>query len=155
MEREARARGLEAWCRFAGRLPHGEVATHLAAADLALAPFDSFAYPPLLEFGFFWSPAKIFEYMACGLPVVTTDQDYLRQVVEGSGGGVVVPQRDPEATAEAVVRLLDDPEASSGIGRAGRRAVVERFSWQAHVVRVEEILEELAESRRAGTRGAA
>ena len=152
IEGQARARGLAAWCRFPGQVAHGEVPDFLASADLALAPFDSRAYPPLLEFGFFWSPAKIFEYMACGVPVVTTDQDYLRRVVEGSGAGTCVPQRDPEALAAAVAELLGDEELRRTMGRAGRRAVLETFSWQAHAEQLAGILEELAHPRSAAPR---
>jgi glycosyltransferase involved in cell wall biosynthesis len=120
---------------------------YLGLAHVALAPFDSRAYPPLLEYGFFWSPTKIFEYMACGIAVATTDQDYLKQVVEAEGAGVCLPQNDAKAIAEGLVRLLEDPEERGRLGRAGRRAAVESYSWQAHVRRLATILQRLGEGR--------
>ncbi len=135
--------GLSGNCRFVGKVAHDRIPDYLRAADLALAPFDSSAYPPLLHFGFFWSPAKIFEYMACGLPLVTTNQDYLCQVVEGSAAGLCLSQGDTEALAEGVLRLLSQPGLRQKMGRAGRRAALERFSWQVHVEQLEAILQNL------------
>ena len=135
--------GLSSHCRFVGKVAHDQIPEYLRAADLALAPFDSSAYPPLLDFGFFWSPAKVFEYMACGVPLVTTDQDYLRQVIEGSAAGHCFPQGDAEALAKGVLHLLSQPGLRQEMGRAGRRAALERFSWQVHVEQLETILQNI------------
>jgi glycosyltransferase involved in cell wall biosynthesis len=148
IERRVRAQGLEGFCRFAGPVEHAEIPRYLGLAELALAPFDTHAYPPLERFGFFWSPAKLFEYMACGVPVVTTDQDYLRQVVEAEGAGVCLPENDAAAIAAGILRLLADPEGRARLGQAGRKAVTERYSWQAHVEQLARILERLAAERR-------
>ena len=52
-----------------GAVPHEDVPAILAAADIGVAPFDVAAHPSLAH-EFHWSPLKIFEYMASGLPVV-------------------------------------------------------------------------------------
>ena len=52
-----------------GAVPHTDVPAILAAADIGVAPFDITAHPSLAH-EFHWSPLKIFEYMASGLPVV-------------------------------------------------------------------------------------
>ena len=54
---------------FTGAVPHDAMPACLAAADIGVAPFDVGAHAPL-ALGFYWSPLKIFEYMASGLPVV-------------------------------------------------------------------------------------
>ena len=54
---------------FTGAVPHEQMPACLAAADIGVAPFDLGAHAPL-SLGFYWSPLKIFEYMAAGLPVV-------------------------------------------------------------------------------------
>jgi len=134
------ARGLDQHCRFTGLVPYAEIPRYLRSADVALAPFSTRAYPPLRQFGFFWSPAKVFEYMACALPIVTTDQDYLRQVVGASGAGRCVGEDDPQALAAACLELLANPELRSIMGGAGRAAAEQRFSWQAHVTALRAIL---------------
>ena len=54
---------------FTGAVPHDRMPACLAAADIGVAPFDLSAHKPL-ALGFYWSPLKIFEYMAAGLPIV-------------------------------------------------------------------------------------
>lgn len=69
------------------------------------------------------------EAMACGVPVVAAAVGGLRDTVVDRGTGLLVPPRDPRATAEAVARLLSDPALRRRLGRAGRQRVRSRYSW--------------------------
>src|SRR5262249_57589174 len=86
------ARGIEA-IFFAGALPHERMPAALAAADVGVAPFDIGAHGPL-SLGFYWSPLKIFEYMASGLPVVAPRIDRIPSLVEDGVEGVLYPAAD-------------------------------------------------------------
>jgi glycosyltransferase involved in cell wall biosynthesis len=69
--------------------------------------------------------------MACGVPVVATTGGALPEVVGRDGEtALLVPPNDPGALAAAIGRLLDDPELRSRLGQAGRRRVMDRFTWQ-------------------------
>lgn len=68
------------------------------------------------------------ESMAVGTPVVTTDVGAVREIVEDAVTGYVVPPLDPQATAEATVRLLTDADLRARMSSDGRKRVVERFS---------------------------
>ena len=68
------------------------------------------------------------ESMAVGTPVVATDVGAVSEVVEDGVTGYVVPPLNPEALAEAALRLLRDPALRERMGRAGRERAVERFS---------------------------
>ncbi len=73
------------------------------------------------------SPNAVLEAMACGLPIVSTDVGGLREFVT-TGAGALVPPRDANALAAALLRLLSsDGEAA---GRQNRRVAVERYSWR-------------------------
>ncbi|MEK6277145.1 MAG: glycosyltransferase family 4 protein [Actinomycetota bacterium] len=80
------------------------------------------------------APVKLAEYLAAGRAVVTTDVIGAREMVEGNGAGVAVPP-GVGAMAEALGRLLDDPEAADEMGRAGRRAAEKRYTWRSVVER--------------------
>ena len=73
-------------------------------------------------------PTTVLEAMACGLPVVATNVGAVREVVEDGVTGYVVAPLDPEAIAEATLRLLRDPGLRERMGRDGRARAVERFS---------------------------
>jgi phosphatidylinositol alpha-mannosyltransferase len=74
----------------------------------------------------------LLEAMACGKPIVATDNVGYRDLL-GPEEGMLVPRDDPEAFADAVLRLLNDEPLRSQMGAAGLRKVA-RYSWD-HVVR--------------------
>jgi glycosyltransferase involved in cell wall biosynthesis len=76
-------------------------------------------------------PTKIFEYMAVALPVVTSNFQLYRDVVEKYGAGVCVDPTNPSAVADVLETLLRDPHTSRAMGRKGRRAVEDTFNWAA------------------------
>jgi glycosyltransferase involved in cell wall biosynthesis len=72
-------------------------------------------------------PLFLLESMAMGRAIVTTDAPGCREIVEPNATGLLVPPRDAEALAEAMVELADDPDRIAAMGEAGRRRAVERF----------------------------
>ncbi|MBK8268015.1 MAG: glycosyltransferase family 4 protein [Planctomycetes bacterium] len=74
-------------------------------------------------------PAKLFEYMAAGLPLIASNFEHWRTFVEGEGCGIQADPRDPSSVAAAITKLLRDPAESEAMGKRGQRAVRERFNW--------------------------
>ncbi len=73
-------------------------------------------------------PTSVLEAMACGLPVVTTTVNGLEEAVIDGRTGLVVPERDPEALAAALDRVLSDPELGARLAEAARLHVESSFS---------------------------
>lgn len=86
-------------------------------------------------------PTKLIEYMAAGVPVITTPLPLAVEMVEESGSGVVVPFGDVEAAAAAIRRLVADPAGRRAAIEAGHRYVGERHSWQVDGARFVALLE--------------
>jgi glycosyltransferase involved in cell wall biosynthesis len=80
----------------------------------------------------------LLEYMAAGRAIVATAVGGNVELIEPGVNGLLVPPGDPEALAQAVTRLLDDPDLAARFGRAARRRVEERYSLQARARRFEE-----------------
>lgn len=74
-------------------------------------------------------PTKIFEYMALGIPVVASDFPLYREVVEGNDCGLCVDPLQPESIAEAIGRLVMNPEVARRMGENGRQAVMDKYNW--------------------------
>jgi len=121
-----------------GRIAHDQMPAALAACDIGVAPFDVSAHAPL-SLGFYWSPLKVFEYMAAGLPVVAPRIDRLQAIVRDGQEGLLYEGGGAKALASALVRLLD-PALRARLGAAARARVVSRFSWSAHCARLDEAL---------------
>ena len=116
---------------FTGPVPHDRMPACLAAADIGVAPFDLDAHKPL-TLGFYWSPLKIFEYMAAGLPVVAPAAGRIPQLVEGGVEGLLYqPGAQVEGLADALDRLAE-AELRQRLGSAARARAVRDYSWRAH-----------------------
>ncbi|MDD9205931.1 glycosyltransferase family 4 protein [Georgenia sp. 10Sc9-8] len=72
-------------------------------------------------------PTKILEYMAHGVPVVTTPLPLAQTAVRGAG--IVVPFADPDAAVEAILRLREDPDLAARLGAAGHGVASESYDW--------------------------
>jgi len=88
-------------------------------------------------------PTKLFEYMAFGLPVVSSDLPSIRLFVESEINGLLVDAADPSAHAAALLRLLRDPVEAAAMGHAGRQRVETRYNWRAMEPRLLALYEEL------------
>ena len=89
-------------------------------------------------------PLALAEAAAAGRPVVTTDVPGCRDAVIPGETGLLVPPRDPEALAEAIARLVGDPELRARMGAAGRRLAEERFGIDRIAARHLAVYAELA-----------
>jgi glycosyltransferase involved in cell wall biosynthesis len=115
---------------FTGAVPHEQMPAALAAAHLGVAPFDVGAHQPL-ALGFYWSPLKIFEYMAAGLPVVAPAIPRISQLVEHGRQGMLYDPEQTSGLAEALERLAD-PQLRQTLGAAGRDRALRDYSWSVH-----------------------
>ena len=125
---------------FRPSVPPAELVAEIAAADLCVATTRD--HPFCGE----TIPVKLFDYLACGRPVVAAVSGDAARVVEESGGGVVVPPGDGAALAEAIVGLAGDPERRARLGAAGPAFVAARYSRRAVGTRLVGVLEEVLQA---------
>ncbi|MHA3948162.1 glycosyltransferase [Cellulomonas bogoriensis] len=121
--RAAHERGVLTWWGFR---PSSEAFGHVSGA---LAGLSLLHDVPNFRHSM---PTKVIEYMAHGVPVVTTPLPLAVDLVEGAGAGVVVPFGDVEAVTEAVVALARDPQLRARLGSAGHAAARRDHDWSAH-----------------------
>ncbi len=127
--------------QFTGFVPHARLPAALAARTIGVAPFDPAQHAPL-QLGFYWSPLKIFEYMAVGLPVVAPALARLSRLVQHGREGMLYDPGDPRGLDRAIVTLAD-PAVRQRMGAAARARVVRDFSWQAHCRALDARLQEV------------
>ena len=135
-----------------GAVAHECIPGYLAAADVGVAPFDVAAHPPL-AIDFFWSPLKIFEYMAAGLPVVAPAIDGLKRLVEDGREGILYDPDDPNALARTLERLTD-PAVRARLGAAARERAVREYGWDVHCRRLDYGLARVLQDRQSAPSGA-
>ena len=119
----------------AGALPHEDMPAVLAAADIGVAPFDIGRHAPL-HLDFYWSPLKVFEYMAAGLPVVAPKLPRLAALVENGREGLLYDAHDPGALASGLARL-GDAALRRQLGSHARTRASAEYGWDVHCRRLE------------------
>jgi glycosyltransferase involved in cell wall biosynthesis len=115
--------------RWVGSLPHADIPRFLAALDVALIP-----YPALRDFAF--SPLKLYEYLAAGVPIVASDIGQVGQVLRKAGCGVLVRPGDPDELAAGIQAVLRDPERNRARAAEVRPQVLAEHSWDERARRL-------------------
>lgn len=141
--REAHERG---WIVYHGFLPNSSA---LALLDGALAGLSLLHDQPNYAHS---RPTKAMEYMAHGVPVVTTPNAVSVQLVERYGCGVVVPFEDPDAAAKTLLELKADDGRRCALGAAGRAAALRDLDWSRDGERFSAILRDWAGQTQAARR---
>jgi glycosyltransferase involved in cell wall biosynthesis len=106
---------------FTGKVAHDAMPELLAAMDVAVAPY--------LEMpDFYFSPLKLYEYMAAGLAVIASDAGEIAALVRDGQTGLVCPPGDVAALRGALLRLAHDVGLRARLGAAAR-VEAERHTW--------------------------
>jgi glycosyltransferase involved in cell wall biosynthesis len=148
--REAVQAGLPV--RWLGYRPHEQIPDLIAGAIAGLIPITN----PQGRSSTGVSPLKLYETLACGIPVIATDLPGQAEIVRAGDCGLVIPCDDPAALAGAVAQLSADPTAAREMGRRGAELVRTKHSWAARAAEVDRILRgALAQPAIAGAPGLA
>ncbi len=142
LERDFKQRGLEQHVTFAGLMPHEEVPAVIRGFDIALAPY------PKHDHDFYFSPLKLFEYMACGVPVVAAELGQIAEVVTDGKTGLLYPPGDVEALTARCEQLLARPQQRIALGAAAAKLVRNEFTWDKNATRVVELARRLIAAAR-------
>ncbi len=126
--------GLQGKVLFTGAVSRQKVLYYIRAADIAVAPY------PSMKQEFWGSPMKVFEYMACGKPVVVSRAGQLAEIIQDGQNGVLAEAGSVEPLSEQILRLLKDDALRSSLGVAARKDVLLKYSWPVYVQKLEEIL---------------
>jgi len=134
---------------FPGWVDHDQLKHFLTNADIALAPglpTRQFSRPALAT--------KLFEYMLCRLPVVSSDLPYHQHYIQECQCGLIAPGHDAAAFAQAIAWLRDHPDEARAMGERGRAYVLEHYTWEQEQYRLLEFYESLLGSARGAPSGA-
>ncbi|MGH3089943.1 MAG: glycosyltransferase family 4 protein [Rubrobacteraceae bacterium] len=140
IESELASKGLSEKAHFTGSVGPEEVPGLLASMDVATAP-----YP--MRSDFYFSPLKVFEYMAAGLPVASSRIGQLDGLILDRQNGLLCPAGDPYKLAGALKELKEDPDLRTRLGAEARKTVMADHTWDA----IADTILKLAEGKPAET----
>jgi len=136
---------LESAALFTGRVNHDQIPDLLCALDIAVAPYRQVP-------DFYFSPLKIYEYMASGRAVVASAAGEIPELVREGETGLLCAPDDPRALADTLLRLAESAALRYRLGQAARREAL-RHDWREHAAKVARLAHQLralakAESKR-------
>src|ERR1700722_16815570 len=117
-----RSLGLTANVELVGRIDHEDMAWALSQARIGVCPLQD---TPKFRLNI---PVKIFEYWACGLPVIASDLPPIRPFFRNVRAGILFPPDSVAELARSISWLLDHPNAAERMGKQGRSAIIQRFN---------------------------
>lgn len=130
LERRAAQRGVASRVHFAGRIAHADLPRWLARGEV-------FVQPSIGEEAF---GISLVEAMACGLPVLASDNGGMKEIVLPGATGQLLPPGDVAAWTAALARAFGDPAMRAAQGEAARRRAVDHFTWAANAAAHEALL---------------
>jgi glycosyltransferase involved in cell wall biosynthesis len=122
---EIERRGLESSFRLFEKTSPGQIMTVLNRATIGISPnLRTQAQVKAV-------PTKLFEYMAAALPIVASDLPVAREVVGGTGAGLLADPDDPDSFVNAICTLVKDRARAEAIGKIGQQAFLSNYSWES------------------------
>jgi glycosyltransferase involved in cell wall biosynthesis len=116
------SRGLQDRIVTTGRVSHADIPAHLTAMDVSVAPY-------LPQQGFYFSPLKVVESLAAGVPVIAARIGQLEQLVDEGTTGLLFNPGDEDDLVNKMLELTRDRALRSAMALAARRRAVAEFSW--------------------------
>lgn len=134
---DAKSRSIDHAVTITGRVPFEEIGSYLDRAKIGWITWQPF--PKNMKN----IPTKLFEYMAYGLPVVSSDLPSIRPYIEHGYNGLLVEPSNPAAHAGALLRLLQSDAEAIRMGRAGRDLVETKYNWDVMTPRLLALYDEI------------
>jgi len=142
------AAGVSSSFVFTGPVKYEDVPRYMNAGDVLVAPYN----PERIESAEqvrkhgLGSPLKVFEYMAVGKPVITTDVKPISDPIQDGVTGYLIPPGNSKALSSAILRVIGDRPAAERVGAAGRLSVIADYSWSTVAEQLGSIFESVLRS---------
>ncbi len=104
-----------------------EIPKYLAAADICLAPFDTKKFSKLDDYGFWWCPVKLFEYIASGKPVLSYDYYEVKNIIKE--GGLLAKAGDFNDFTNKFKELINNKKLRIKLGKNARMISL-KYDWK-------------------------
>ena len=137
MEKYSADLGLSHVVYFTGLIPHTDVPDYMASADIAVVPY------PEMDQENWLSPLKLFEYMASAKAIVASEVGQVKDIIQHEANGLLVTAGDAQEMSKAIIRLIDDIDLRTRLGKQAREDAVKTHSWEQYISRLEYIFRDV------------
>ena len=114
---------------------------YLAAADVLIAPYK--LKKGFEKVGFYNSPVKLFEYMAMGKPIITSNIGQISEIIEHGETGLLIEPGNYKEFASGILKLVENPQLRDKLGFNARAEFERNYTWEMNAMKVIAVYEEL------------
>lgn len=140
LEQKMKDLGLAQRVCFSGYVPHHDIPQFLSAMDIVVAPYPKSGF-------FYFSPLKLFEYMAAGKAIVASHVGQIGEIIQhGTNGMLYDPDRQDELQKQTI-QLIEDEELRRRVGEAAHATILNAFTWRHNAAAIRDILKSASQSR--------
>jgi glycosyltransferase involved in cell wall biosynthesis len=138
LRQKVREYKLEQEIKFTGRVTYEQVVYYINACDIAIAPFTKERNSIIGV-----SPLKLYEYLACGRPVIVSRVGEVKEVIEEGKCGYLFEPGDAEELAKRIIQGYQERDTLQEMGLRGRKLVESKYTWRTTAERIVEVLNEI------------
>ncbi len=121
---------------FTGYISHDDIPEYLAAMDIVVAIY------PRIKF-FYFSPLKLFEYMASGKPIVATRIGQIENIIVDGMNGMLFEPGNMDEMIDKILLIVKNSKLRKALGEMSRKSVEENFTWRHTAKKISEIMENI------------
>jgi glycosyltransferase involved in cell wall biosynthesis len=121
------------------QVPFGDIPHYLAAADVCLCLYKKYEW---IEYGFYGSSLKLFDYMAAGKAVIASDMGQISTIIKDEVNGLLV-DNEIETIVNKILELKANQEKRRTLGRNARQDIISIYNWDRVAEKTEAVLMEV------------
>lgn len=142
LRQAARLDGIEDAVTFAGAVEHARVPYYVRAMDVAVAPYLSFD-------GFYFSPLKLFEYMAANTCLVASRLGQIERIVHDGVDGILCKPDDADDLCSQIRELKQDSDLRDSLAQRARQEVLDHHTWNHAAGKTLRVIDDVLAARAA------
>jgi glycosyltransferase involved in cell wall biosynthesis len=136
LENKIKQLDINDYVHITGFLPHDFVPGALSLFDIALAPYKDID-------NFYFSPLKIFEYMAAGKPVIAPALGQIKDLVETNKTGILLKENSQHALEEAILTLSSNQKRINELGTEAKKFIEQNYTWEINAQKIASSIQKL------------
>ena len=127
---------------FGGFLRHAEIHNTMLACDILLMPYQEKVFIDMkgTDTSKWMSPMKMFEYMATGKPIISSDLPVLREVLKDGENAILTNPSEVLSWEESILKVINNPSMASLIGKNAREKYIQKYNWDERAKKLSHIL---------------
>jgi len=110
--------------KITGWLPYADIVTNIQKSMAGMILFQPIYYNNIIGL-----PNKLFEYMACGKPVIASDFPEIRAIVKEANCGLLIDSSNIDDITKAIIWIMNNPKEAQEMGSRGRKSVEKKYNW--------------------------